>query len=57
MKQTILLKQVIGLLLFLLCLTEGCTKIGDEAVTASPENTPTVRAAVNKAGQMLRMGS
>jgi len=57
MKQTVSLKLMMGVLLFLLCLTVGCTNIGDDVVTAFPENAPTVRAAVNKAGQMLQMGT
>jgi len=56
MKQTFSLKLMMGVLLFLLCLTVGCTKGGTDIITASPENAPAVRAAANKAEQMLKQG-
>ena len=57
MRHIISLKHVMGMLLVLVCFAAGCTKGDTEIVTAFPENAPTVRAAVNKAGQMLQMGT
>ena len=56
MRHIISLKHVMGMLLVLVCFAAGCTKGGTEIITASPENGPTVKAAVNKAEQMLQQG-
>jgi hypothetical protein len=56
MRQTILSKHVVALLLALLCLTMGCTKGDTDIITASPENGPTEQAAPIKAGQMQSQG-
>ena len=53
MRQTISLKQVMGVLLVFLCVTVGCKRGDTDIITAFPENGPTVTVAINKAQQML----
>jgi len=53
MRQTISLKQAMGVLLVFLCVTVGCKRGDTDIITASPANGPTVRSAIEKAQQML----
>jgi hypothetical protein len=57
MKQTVSVKSVIVVMLALLFLTAGCKNKSSDMLTVTPENGPTVKAAVSKAEQMLKIGT
>ncbi len=56
MRQTILSKHVVALVLVLLCLMVGCSKSDTDVITASHEKGPAEHAAAIKAGPVQSQG-
>jgi len=56
MRQRVLAKHVVALVLVLLCLLVGCSKSDTNIISASSENVPAGHAAASKAGQVQSKG-
>jgi hypothetical protein len=56
MRQRVLAKHVVALILVLLCLLVGCSKSDTDIISASSENGPARHEAANKARQVQSLG-